>query len=64
LPSVPISLSNEIAAGRTTFAAMGLTHAYAGSPAAASADEGRALIELLATMICTEVREAVEASPR
>jgi creatinine amidohydrolase len=59
LAEVPISLSREIAAGRTTFAAMGLSQAYAGAPAAASAEEGRELIERLAEMICGEVVEAV-----
>jgi creatinine amidohydrolase len=59
LPGVPISLSREISAGRTTFAAMGLTQAYAGTPAAASADEGHQTIERLAEMICAEVSEAM-----
>ncbi len=61
LPAVPISLSGEIAAGRTTFAAMGLTAAYAGTPAAASAAEGADLIDLLARMVMTEVLEALDA---
>lgn len=59
LPAVPISLSQEIAAGRTTFAAMGLTQAYAGAPAQATAAEGAQLIDQLAEMICGEVREAL-----
>lgn len=61
LPAVPISLSKEIAAGRTTFAAMGLSQAYAGTPAGASAVEGRDSIERLAEMVCAEVVEALEA---
>ncbi len=61
LGPVPISLSKEIAAGRTTFAAMGMTAAYAGTPAAASASEGTGLVELLAQMVSTEVLEALAA---
>jgi creatinine amidohydrolase len=61
LEPVPISLSKEIAAGRTTFASMGLVAAYAGTPAAASASEGADLVELLAQMVCTEVIEALDA---
>jgi creatinine amidohydrolase len=61
LPGVPISLSREIAAGRTTFAAMGLHHAYAGTPAAATAAEGLDTLARLAEMICAEVLEALDA---
>jgi creatinine amidohydrolase len=61
LPAVPISLSKEIAAGRTTFTAMGLSSAYAGTPADATAAEGAELIGLLARMVMTEVLEALEA---
>lgn len=62
LPEVPVSLSQEIAAGRTTFVAMGLERAYAGAPALASADEGRATIERLAEMICGEIEGALAAA--
>jgi creatinine amidohydrolase len=61
LPGVPISLSKEIAAGRTTFAAMGLDQAYAGTPAGASAEEGRDTLERLAAMVCAEVVESLAA---
>jgi creatinine amidohydrolase len=59
LPEVPISLSQQLGAGVTTFAAMGLDRAYAGSPAAATAAEGDEQLELLAAMILAEVREAL-----
>lgn len=59
LPEVPISLSDEIKAGRTRFVEMGLESAYAGAPAQATAAEGRDLLERLATMIVTEVQEAL-----
>ena len=59
LPDVPISLSEKLREGVTRFTAMGLTRAYAGAPAEASAAEGEALIERLAEMIEGEVLEAM-----
>ncbi len=56
LPEVPISLSDNLRAGVTTFAAMGMTAAYAGNPAAATPTEGDETLDLLATMILAEVR--------
>jgi creatinine amidohydrolase len=61
LPEVPISLSEKLKAGVTTFAAMGMENAYAGAPAAATAAEGDEQLALLAQMIVTEVREALSA---
>ncbi len=61
LPEVPISLSQEISAGRTTFAAMGLERAYAGAPAEAAAAEGHEQLERLAAMVCGEVEAALAA---
>ena len=62
LQEVPISLSDALRAGVDTFAAMGMDHAYAGSPALATAAEGDALLDLLATMVATEVLEALGAA--
>jgi creatinine amidohydrolase len=59
LPEIGVSLSDGIKAGNTTFAAMGLTRAYTGSPAAASTAEGEALYAKLAHMIVTEVTEGL-----
>lgn len=59
LPEVPVSLSRALAAGVDTFAAMGLSAAYAGAPAEATADEGAVTLERLAEMVVTEVREAL-----
>jgi len=59
LPPVPISLSEQLRAGVTTFAAMGMSSAYAGDPAAASAEEGEAQLAALAEMIAAEVLEAI-----
>jgi creatinine amidohydrolase len=61
LPTIPISLSDNLRAGITTFAAMGMTHAYAGAPAEASAPEGEELLSRLEQMITTEVLESLGA---
>lgn len=63
LPEVPISLSEGIKAGKTTFREMGLAQAYAGAPAAASAAEGEEQLALLATMIAEEVLAALATPP-
>jgi creatinine amidohydrolase len=59
LPEVPISLSQQLAAGVTRFIAMGMTRAYAGAPAEATAGEGEELIDRLAAMVAGEVLEAL-----
>ena len=58
LTPVPISLSEKLKAGVTTFTAMGMELAYAGDPAAASIAEGEHLIQRLAEMVVGEIREA------
>jgi creatinine amidohydrolase len=64
LPEVPVSLSEGIKSGKHTFREMGMDKAYAGSPAAASADEGHELYRALAAMVAGEVEEAVAKLPR
>ena len=59
LPEVPVSLSDALKAGKATFAEMGMASAYAGAPALATGQEGEALLDKLATMIVTEVTEAL-----
>jgi creatinine amidohydrolase len=59
LGAVPISLSDGIRAGKSTFREMGMNDAYAGAPAEATAAEGDEQLELLATMVVTEVEEAL-----
>jgi creatinine amidohydrolase len=59
LPAVPISLSEKLAAGIRTFSAMGMEHAYAGDPAAATIEEGEQLIQRLGEMVVGEIREAL-----
>ncbi len=63
LPEVPVSLSQQLAAGVSTFAAMGMDAAYAGAPAEATVGEGDALIDRLAAMVTTEVLEALSLTP-
>jgi creatinine amidohydrolase len=59
LQPVPISLSEKLQAGVTTFAAMGMELAYAGDPAAATIEEGEQQILRLAEMVVGEIREAI-----
>ncbi|MEO7093230.1 MAG: creatininase family protein, partial [Polyangiales bacterium] len=63
LPPVTVSLSREIklAGGRDVrFAAIGMSRAYTGAPAEATAAEGDQTYEKLVTMIVTEVDEHLE----
>jgi creatinine amidohydrolase len=59
LPDVPISLSEKIKQGATSFTEMGLTRAYAGSPRSASVSEGEEQLDKLAAMVVTEIVEAM-----
>jgi len=59
LPSIATSLAEGIAAGKKTFAAMGLDRAYTGAPAEATREEGEQSYEKLALMIATEVEEGL-----
>jgi creatinine amidohydrolase len=63
LAPVPISLSKNLEAGVTTFAAMGMDLAYAGDPAKASVEEGERMIQRLAEMVVGEVRESLGLPP-
>ena len=63
LPSVPISLSEKLAAGVNTFEEMGLEAAYAGDPASASIEEGEQLIQRLGEMVVGEVLESLGVKP-
>jgi creatinine amidohydrolase len=62
LPALDVSLSKGIRAGAKSFRAMGMDAAYTGAPREASGDEGRAQLELLATMIAVEVEEGLAAA--
>ncbi len=60
LAEVPISLSEGIKAGKHSFLDMGMTAAYAGTPALATSEHGDEQLDLLAAMIVSEVTEALE----
>ncbi len=55
----PVSLSSAIADGATDFVAAGGGRAYFGSPAEATAEEGRATIEVLGEILAEAVIEAL-----
>jgi creatinine amidohydrolase len=57
LPDHIVPLHERIRDGAKNFADCGLDRAYCGWPARASADEGRALIETLATVTATAVAD-------
>jgi creatinine amidohydrolase len=59
LEAVPISLSDGIRQKKHGFLEMGMTRAYAGAPAEATATEGSEQLDLLAAMIVAEVTEAL-----
>jgi creatinine amidohydrolase len=64
LAAVPISLSEKLKAGVTTFEAMGMELAYAGDPAAASVEEGEGLIQRLGEMVVGEILETMGIKAR
>ena len=57
LPAKPLDMPAAIRAGQTSFAAMGMDQAYCGSPAEATAEEGRQTFEALAEMLVELIRE-------
>ena len=59
LPTLGLSLSDGIKAGKTTFAAIGMTRAYTGAPSEATVLEGEELYGKLVDMVVTEIREAL-----
>ena len=63
LSAVPISLSEKLQAGVSTFEAMGMELAYAGDPASASVEEGEQLIQRLGEMVVGEVLETLGIKP-
>lgn len=60
LAEVPISLSDMLKAGVKDFAEMGLSEAYAGSPATANKIHGVEMLKKLAVMIATEIMQALD----
>jgi len=64
LPALATSLSAGMKEGRASFREMGLDRAYTGAPAEATPEEGERMLERLATMIATEVQEALSGAER
>jgi creatinine amidohydrolase len=64
LPANPASLSRAIRDGKRTFEEAGGTRAYFGYPAQATAEEGRATIEILGAILDEAVQAELGASPR
>ncbi len=56
LPPLPVSLVEAVRSGHATFDDAGLPLAYCGDPAAASAEEGRALVAELGAILAEAVR--------
>jgi creatinine amidohydrolase len=63
LPALPVDMASAIAEGRHDFLAMGMTDAYCGSPADATADEGRATFDTLTDLLVERIRELAGAHP-
>jgi creatinine amidohydrolase len=61
LPTLGLSLSEAIRAGKSTFAEIGMERAYTGAPREATREEGEQLYEKLVAMVVTEIREALES---
>ena len=59
LPPVEVSLSEQIAQGRTSFTEIGMTRSYCGDPARATAAHGQEMLARLAEMIVGEVTAAL-----
>jgi creatinine amidohydrolase len=59
LPTLGLSLSDAIRAGKSTFAEIGMERAYTGAPREATRAEGEELYEKLVTMVVTEITEAL-----
>ncbi len=59
LAALDLSLSAGIAAGKATFAEIGMDRAYTGAPAEATATEGAELYEKLADMVVVTVKDAL-----
>jgi creatinine amidohydrolase len=59
LPYVPVNLAAVIADGKKEFVEMGLTQAYCGAPAEATAEEGEEIFETLTGMLVDQMRALV-----
>jgi creatinine amidohydrolase len=64
LPPNPTSLATAIREGRRTFAEAGGPRAYFGWPAEATADEGRATVQVLGEILAEAVLDALNPGRR
>lgn len=64
LPPIGVSLVEAIGRGARTFLDAGLDRAYCGDPAAATAEEGRKTLDLLAGMIVEGIEKGIEKGMR
>lgn len=62
LPPVPINLVTELGKGRKDFREMGLTQAYNGYPAEATAAEGERLYDTLTDMLIEQMRHLIRGT--
>jgi creatinine amidohydrolase len=58
LPPIEVDMPSAMREGQEGFAAMGMSQAYCGSPADASAEEGSTTFETLTDMLVEAIREA------
>jgi creatinine amidohydrolase len=63
LPTLGLSLSDAIKAGKSTFVEIGMDRAYTGAPGEATREEGNDLYERLVTMVVTEIKEGLARLP-
>ncbi|SHG61583.1 creatininase family protein [Streptoalloteichus hindustanus] len=62
LPEVPVDMPRAMADGRRDFLAMGMSEAYCGAPAEASAEEGEDTFAVLTDMLVEVIRDLVRGS--
>jgi creatinine amidohydrolase len=61
LPAVEISLVDAIRKGKRNFRAAGIDRAYCGDPAAATAEEGHALYDVMAEIVFEEILRSMQS---
>ncbi|HEY0640809.1 MAG TPA: creatininase family protein [Pseudonocardiaceae bacterium] len=62
LPPLPVDMPGAMRAGAADFLAMGMTEAYCGAPAEATAEEGAATFDVLTDLLVEVIRD-VAATP-
>jgi creatinine amidohydrolase len=62
LPDTPVNLAEVIASGEKDFAKIGMSRAYNGSPAAATAEEGAASFQTLTDLLVEQIRALADGT--